>query len=253
MLLLLSPSKTQKINKKTFTSGTRPIFSEETQFIISLLKQFSVAKLGELMKMSEKLAILNHERFQNFPQNRDSNRCQPALFVFQGDVYETIETSDYKKEDLDFAQNHMGILSGLYGFLRPLDLMFPYRLEMGLKINIGSHPNLYAFWKEKITAEINNRLPHSELLVNLCSNEYFKVIDKKQLDKSIRIITPIFKEKKEDTYRIVPIYAKRARGSMADFIIKNRIATVDKLMNFNRDNYRYSNEQSTETQLVFIR
>ncbi len=202
------------------------------------------------MGISKKLAELNHQRFQDFSSDKfDFKNSKQALLVFDGDVYKPIEVETFTKKDFEFAQKHLRILSGFYGILRPLDLMQPYRLEMGTNLKIGDAKNLYQFWGDKISDEINKE--KGEYVINLASEEYFSAINPKKI--SAKIINLIFKEKKGDAYKIIGINAKKARGLMTNFIIKNQIAKPADLKNFDLEKYRFSKEMSDESDFVFIR
>lgn len=252
MLILLSPAKsldfTTKFNCKKSSSA---FFSKETQALVSALKQVSKSEIAKLMDISDKLAELNFERFQNFAKNEE----RQALLAFDGDVYDGIDKLNYSEKNFAFAQKHLAILSGLYGILRALDLIKPYRLEMGLdfrksKISeIIESKNLYQFWGDKITQFLNEH--QEEVLVNLASEEYFSVINDKKITKKIVNIT--FKENKSGVLKIVGISAKKARGLMANFIITNEINDVEALKKFNLEKYRFDKTLSDEKNFVFVR
>jgi len=199
------------------------------------------------------LARLNFERFLKWQTPFTQKNSTPALLLFKGDVFEGISANDYTDNDFKFAQKHIRILSGLYGVLRPLDLMQPYRLEMGTKIDVGENNNLYEFWKEMLTKHFNNLLKDDaeNTLVNLASNEYSKALSLKKINGNV--ITPIFKEQKGNTYKTIAIHAKKARGVMTRFIVKNRIEKVEHLKSFTEEGYIYSSEHSKENDWVFIR
>jgi len=205
------------------------------------------------MGVSPKLARLNFERFLKWQTPFTQKNSTPALLLFKGDVFEGISANDYTDNDFKFAQKHIRILSGLYGVLRPLDLMQPYRLEMGTKIDVGENNNLYEFWKEMLTKHFNNLLKDDaeNTLVNLASNEYSKALSLKKINGNV--ITPIFKEQKGNTYKTIAIHAKKARGVMTRFIVKNRIEKVEHLKSFTEEGYIYSSEHSKENDWVFIR
>jgi cytoplasmic iron level regulating protein YaaA (DUF328/UPF0246 family) len=222
---------------------------EQSGSLISNLRKFSISNLMEFMQISEKLAELNSQRFADWTTPFTPHNAKQAVFTFTGDVYDGLDAPSLKKRDLQFAQKHLRILSGLYGLLRPLDLIQPYRLEMGRPLRTDNANNLYGFWKQTITEELN-RLP-GDLLVNLASQEYFKAIDKKALNQ--QIISPVFKDEKNGAFKIISFYAKKARGSMARFIIENRITDADGLTGFNTGGYAYSAELSTGSEPVFTR
>lgn len=249
MLAIISPSKTQSSETRIFPSYTLPLFQDKSRHLAAQLSQYSVEELGGLMKMSRKLAEENHQRFQDISFPLDIGKAKQAIFVFQGDVYDGIQASHYSEEDLLFCQQHLAVLSGLYGLLRPLDLMMPYRLEMGLKYTIDQG-TLYDYWRDDLTAEINTLSKGMEI-INLASNEYFKVLDKKKLKSTV--ITPFFKEQTEKGLKTVAIHAKRARGKMVNFIVSSRLTKSKQLLDFNQDGYSYSPDHSGSEEMVFIR
>lgn len=254
MITLISPSKTQDFSDTTnFSDYTEPHFLNESARLIKELKKKSVKKIGDLMEVSEKIAELNYHRYQNFNIPFSPDNARQALLAFRGDVYTDIEIDSYSKKDFEFAQEHLRILSGLYGLLRPLDLIQPYRLEMKIKLKNSRGKNLYEFWGDRITKALNEALlkQKSQYVVNLASNEYFKAINPKNLKG--KIITPVFKENHNGTYKIIAIYAKRARGMMSNFIIRNKIDAVEKLKTFQEAGYEYSEPMSTENEWAFIR
>jgi len=249
MLILLSPSKTQDFaTESTILKPTQSAFQTETQELIQLLKSYSQEDISKLMSISEKLAKLNFQRFQDFKPRFTRQNSKPALEAFQGDVYQYIDINNYNTKQLAYAQSHLRIISGLYGLLKPLDLIQPYRLEMKTKLINKQGPSLYQFWGSKITNEINKT---KEPIINLASEEYFKVIQPAQLQHSVYKIN--FKEKKGDTYKTVAIHAKRARGSMANYIIQNRLQFPEDLKSFRKKNYRFSKKLSKEFEFTFIR
>ncbi len=201
------------------------------------------------MAISEKLAKLNHQRFKDWKTPFDTDRAKPALFAFTGHVYDGLDAPTLKKREIHFAQDHLRILSGLYGLLKPLDLILPYRLEMGRPLETRGAKNLYDFWKETITHELNGL--DGDLLINLASQEYFKAIDRRKLNK--QILSPVFKDEKNGTLKIISFYAKKARGRMARFIVKNQITDAEALTAFDGDGYRYDAGLSSATEPVFTR
>ncbi|MFH1217157.1 MAG: peroxide stress protein YaaA [Pseudomonadota bacterium] len=253
MLLVISPSKTQDFNCRNYNRYTVPGLLQESRLLIDILKKQSAEQIGELMGISEKLAKLNRQRFRKFNIPFNLQNAGQALLVFKGDVYGGIDSDNYEDEDFDFAQLHLRILSGLYGVLRPLDLIQPYRLEMGTKLATDRGSDLYAFWGGRITDAINADLPVEDdaVLVNLASAEYFKAIQTKALKG--RVLTVSFKEKKNGEYKVIGLFAKRARGLMADFVIQNRLTRIDELKAFDRDGYRYRDSLSTDQEFVFCR
>ncbi len=256
MFILLSPAKSldydSTISHKNFTI---PNFEKETQKLSKVLKNFSSSDLEKLMEISKKLADLNFDRFQNFATKFDLENSKQALLVFDGDVYQEIDKENYSAKDWDFAQKNLRILSGFYGLLKPLDLMQPYRLEMGtdFKKSKTDFKNLYEFWGDKISAKLDEETKEAgaEHIINLASEEYFGAINPKKI--SAKIVNVIFKENKNGVYKIIGINAKKARGLMTDFIIKNKISDPQKLKDFKIENYRFEKSLSDETNFVFVR
>ncbi len=253
MLLIISPSKTQQFDIPIHGNSTQPLFPEQTGQLIHLLKQLDQPQLAALMKMSDKLAAVNHQRFKQFQLPITQKNSRQALFMFQGDQFNPMAVDSYSKQQLNHAQRHLRILSGLYGMLRPLDLMQPYRLEMAIKVAVGDHKNLYSFWSERITEQLNKELRNDQepVLINMASAEYFKVVRKKELQANI--LTLSFKQEKEGKLKTIAIYAKRARGAMVNFVIQNEINKPVELQGFDRDGYSYHPELSTGSEWVFVR
>jgi len=231
--------------------ATKNIFLNESKIIIDALKQKNPATLSELMDISDKLAELNWQRNQSWKLPFTNKNARPAIYTFDGDVYTGLDVFSLPIEKLDTLQNKVRILSGLYGLLKPLDLMQAYRLEMGTKIAIENHKNLYDFWKSKITTAINKELNKNELFVNLASNEYFSAIDSKLLKTSI--ITPEFKDYKDGKLKTISFFAKRARGLMVRYIIDNDIETIDGLKGFDIEGYGFDGNLSEGNNLGFTR
>ncbi len=253
MIIIISPSKTLDFPEEISGKYFKPELLEYSLKLIHGLRKLSPAKICKLMDISEKLGELNYQRYQEFSADFTLQNSHPALFAFKGDVYTGLRAGDFSNTDIQYAQNHLRILSGLYGCLRPLDLIQPYRLEMGTKLANKTGNNLYKFWGNIITAKLNTLIQetNSSSLINLASNEYFKAVNTKLLKANI--ITPIFKEKKGNSYKIVMLYAKRARGMMAAYLLKNRVENVADIKNFNEDSYNFNAEFSTDTELVFVR
>ncbi len=258
MLILISPAKTLDFETPSDVSlFTQPDFLEKTSQLVEQLRQLSATEISALLKISPKLGELNTQRYQTWQQPFELNNAKQALLTFKGDVYQGLDVASFNPEDLNFAQEHLRILSGLYGLLKPLDLIQPYRLEMGTKFNQVQLPsipaNLYDFWGDQITQVINNQLEkqHSKVIINLASNEYFKVVNTKILQAEI--VTPIFKDWKNDKYKIISFYAKKARGLMAAYIIKNKLEDIEQIKNFVQAGYSYNPELSEGNQLVFTR
>lgn len=218
--------------------------------LIGGLRKMSIKKIGRLMELSEKLSELNFQRYQNFTEKHSVKNSRPAVFAFDGEVANGLDAYHFSKKELDFAQENLRILSGLYGILKPLDLIQPYRLEMGTSWGPKKHKNLYSFWQEKVTQQLNSELK-GEALINLASNEYFKVINTQKI--SAQIVSCQFKEKKGKEYKTVMVFAKKARGMMANYIIKNEISNVEKLKNFNSEKYFFNEKLSSEKEWIFVR
>ncbi|CAA0102910.1 Uncharacterised protein [Zhongshania aliphaticivorans] len=254
MLLLISPAKTLDFETPSHTEKfTQGDFLGRSQTLISQLQALSPDDISNLMKISPKLGELNHQRFMNWSQPFTKKNSKAAVLAFRGDVYTGLNADSFNDDDFAFAQQHLRILSGLYGLLRPLDLIQAYRLEMGTRFANKDGKNLYEFWDTSITKALNKQLSqiHSQVVINLASNEYFSAVKTKALNADI--ITPIFKDYKNDKYKIISFYAKKARGLMAAYIIQNRITEVEQLKAFDREGYYYSAEQSTAREWVFLR
>lgn len=249
MITVISPSKTQDFSLLEGIEFSNLRQTKSSLELIGIMKKMSQDEISSLMKISDNLAELNFKRFQEFSDSFDLSNSKQALFAFKGDVYTGIEAGSLSEDNLDFAQKHLRMLSGLYGVVRPLDLIQPYRLEMGTKLVNDSGKNLYQFWGDKISKVLND--DESEVLINLASNEYFKGIDKKSLDA--RIINIAFKEMKDGKLKIIGIHAKRARGLMVRFIINNKIENPEELKEFNLENYVFDEEISDEKTWVFRR
>lgn len=249
MLAVISPSKTQDFTKIPIKQHTKTRQIDDSKRLISTLKTKSQTELKSLMSISDKLAKLNFERFQNFPDSLNLDNAKPAIFAFKGAVYDGLDISSFSAQDLDFAQHNLRILSGLYGVIRPLDLIAPYRLEMGVKLKTRDFDNLYQFWGDKISQILNQ--DEDNTIINLASLEYFKGIKIPTL--KAKIINIVFKEKKPDGYKIIGIYAKRARGLMANYIIKNHLTDPAKIKNFTTDGYQFRPDFSEPETWVFCR
>ncbi|WP_428086569.1 peroxide stress protein YaaA [Candidatus Thioglobus sp.] len=249
MLAIISPSKTQNFSSPDIHDYSLTRQLDESKLLVDILKTKSQNELAKLMSISEKLAKLNYDRFQQFSLPFNFDNAKQALLAFKGDVYNGIDAPSLSKQDLTFAQDNLRMLSGLYGVIRPLDLIAPYRLEMGTKLANPKGKNLYQFWGDKISQVLNEDEP--KVIINLASNEYFKAVDQKAL--KARIINIAFKELKNDQYKIIGIYAKRARGLMARFIIKNRINNPEDLKAFSLEGYRFKEQLSEQDAWVFTR
>ncbi|PRO71483.1 peroxide stress protein YaaA [Alteromonas alba] len=254
MLVVVSPAKNLDYESSVPVSEyTQPELLDDASTLAEECKELSPAQLGSLMKISDKLATLNANRFAEFSVPFTDDNARQALFAFNGDVYTGLDAQSLSDEDIAYAQQHLRILSGLYGVLRPLDLMQAYRLEMGTKLENSRGKNLYEYWDNRITKVLNEALEAQgdNVLINLASNEYFKSVKKAALDGMI--ITPVFKDKKNGQYKIISFFAKKARGLMARYIIQHQVKDVDGLKAFDTAGYYYSEEQSTTTELVFLR
>jgi|TARA_B110000444_G_scaffold249385_1_gene274428 cytoplasmic iron level regulating protein YaaA (DUF328/UPF0246 family) len=255
MIILLSPAKTldyeTKIKGPSFSS---PYFLSKSKNLIKTLKNKKPEEISNLMNISEKLALLNSDRYKSWKGSRkESPSSKQAIFVFKGDVYQGLNIEEFKKKDLDYCQNHLRLLSGLYGVLRPLDIIEPYRLEMGTKLKISNTKNLYEFWSDDIANQIlkDLELIKSNTILNLASNEYFNSV--KSLEKSANIISPAFKDLSKGKYKIISFYAKKARGLMASWILRNKIQKEEDLINFNIGGYYFSETESSKNVPVFLR
>lgn len=252
MIALLSPAKSLDYTSPLQTSkSTQPRFKEETTELVTHLKKMSAAQLGKLMSISEKLSDLNHDRYQTFESDYTKENARQAILAFTGDVYQGLTLAEWSPEDFANAQKSLRILSGLYGILRPLDLMQPYRLEMGTHLATQHGKTLYDFWGSKITAQLNKDLGKGETFINLASNEYFSSV--KAQDLKGQLITPVFKDEKNGTYKIISFYAKKARGMMADFIVRNQLTDPNDLKKFNTAGYKLNAKESTDDTFVFFR
>ena len=254
MIITLSPSKGQDFETPVvLDNATVPAMLEDSLALIEELRQYKISQLRELMDVSENIARLNVERYQRFSLPFTPENARPALFAFKGDVYRGIPVEEYSAQDLEFAQQHLRMLSGLYGCLRPLDLIQPYRLEMKTKLKNPRGDNLYQFWGDRLTLCLNEELKKQKepTLVNLASNEYFRAVKPRLLQGRLLNIT--FKEEKNGKARVIAVFAKRARGMMTDYILRNRIEASEEIKGFDREGYRYSESDSDEKQWVFKR
>ncbi len=254
MKIIISPAK--KLNCSGWDRNldfTHPSLISQTTKLVGEMKNKSADDIGKLMKISEKLAALNHERYQSFSNNVESPEAKPAALMFDGDTFTGLQANDFAEADWNFAQQHLGILSGLYGLLRPLDLIQPHRLEMGTRLKTDRGTNLYGFWGDEIANLLQDRNATSGdgNLINLASNEYFKSVARPTLD--MNVITPSFKEMRDGKLKLISFSAKRARGAMARFIIKNHIQDAEELKSFDLDGYRYDSSNSDENEWLFVR
>lgn len=254
MLTVISPAKTLDYETPPHIDQyTQPRFLSNSAELINVLEALSVQGVAELMKLSDKLASLNVARYNSWPSDLTSENSKQAILAFKGDVYTGLDAATLSEAQLNYAQQHLRILSGLYGVLRPLDLMYPYRLEMGTKLATPRGTNLYQFWDTQLTESLNKELNQdvNPTIINLASNEYFKAIKPKTLNA--RIVTPVFKDWKSGQYKIISFYAKKARGLMARFILENQINEPQALKNFDYEGYRFAESMSEGDSWVFIR
>ncbi|MGM0856579.1 MAG: peroxide stress protein YaaA [Pseudomonadota bacterium] len=254
MLSVISPAKTLDFETPPTTQDvTQPDFLDNSQALIDILRDYSPQQISDLMGISDKLAGLNAARFAEWQPPFSLGNAKPAAQAFQGDVYTGLEADTFSDDENRYAQKHLRILSGLYGLLRPLDLIQPYRLEMGTKLPNPVGKDLYAYWKPTLTSALNDAIAASgsKVLVNLASNEYFKAVDAKQLDA--RIITPVFKDEKNGTFKIISFYAKKARGLMSAWIIRQQVNDPEALKAFDVAGYRFDPAASQGDTFVFTR
>lgn len=254
MLITISPAKTLDYESPLATQQfTQPELLAESQKLINVCRKLTPADIASLMKISDKLAGLNAARFAEWHADFTPDNARQAILAFKGDVYTGMQAESFSQADFEFAQSHLRILSGLYGVLRPLDLMQPYRLEMGIRLKNTRGKDLYEFWGDIITKQLNQALVEQkdQVLVNLASDEYFKSVNTKKLDGEI--IKPIFLDEKNGKYKVISFYAKKARGLMSRFIIQNKLTKTDQLSDFNLDGYQFDESQSKGNELVFTR
>jgi cytoplasmic iron level regulating protein YaaA (DUF328/UPF0246 family) len=252
MKIVLSPAKSLDFDFDSPTQKyTQPELLEDSEVIADVLKKYNSKKISKLMSISSSLGDLNYERYQDWDKEFSFPKEKQACLVFTGEVYRGLRARELSPEELEWSQDRLRILSGLYGILKPLDLIKAYRLEMGTKLKVKRKENLYKYWGTKISSFLNSEMDQDEVLINLASNEYFKSIDKK--DFSHRIITPEFKELKGDQYKMIAVFAKKARGLMTRFIIENRIEDPEQIKLFDVDGYGFDSNLSTEDKWVFTR
>ena len=254
MLIAISPAKKLNVDSPApLPAYTQPEHLDQAAALIDVMRDKDSFEIAELMKLSMKLADLNVQRYQDWHTPFTPDNAKQALFTFSGDVYQGLDAATLSCESIHFAQEHLRILSGLYGLLRPLDLMQPYRLEMGTKLATDRGHNLYAFWGHIITDSLSRALTEQgdDILINLASKEYFSAVQVKNLQA--HIITPVFKELRNGTYRIISFNAKKARGLMSRYIIENRLSNVEQLKQFELADYRFNQALSSDSELVFTR
>lgn len=252
MITVLSPAKSLNFEKQHLIEEYTSVeFPKEIVNLTKKLKKLTPKKIGNLMSISPALCDLNYERFQQFSEDFTEENAKQAILAFTGDVYRGLEAETFNKKDFEFAQENIRILSGLYGVLKPLDLMQPYRLEMGTNFEVSPKvKNLYAYWQDKVTKKLNEELS-GETLINLASNEYFKVVDQKKLKSDV--LTLNFKDFKNGQYKAIMTYAKLARGYMARFIVKNKIADLESLKAFDYEGYQFNPSLSSDLDWTFTR
>ena len=256
MIIVLSPAKTLDYeNKNGDENYSSPVFLNKSKKLINELKKKKRSEISSMMKLSDKLTNINLDRYQSWKaQKMPSDNAKQSIYVFKGDVYQGLDAESFSKADTKFAQKHLRILSGLYGILKPLDIIEPYRLEMGTKLKTQNGDNLYDFWGNNIAKEIEKELKvlKSKTLINLASNEYYDSIQ--SLAEDIDVISPVFKDKgKDGKYKIISFYAKKARGYMASWLIKNKINKNDDIKKFSEEGYKFSAQESTKDIPVFLR
>ena len=253
MKIVVSPAKTLDYEAKLPTKrATQPKFIEEAETLNNKLERKTKKEVGKLMSISEKLSDLNYQRYKDFSTPFTKNNARPAVYAFAGDVYNGLDAYTIPDNKIDALQDTLRILSGMYGILKPLDLMQPYRLEMGTKLKIQNHNNLYEFWGSALTESLNKEMQDDELFINLASNEYFKVVKTKEL--KVPVVSPVFKDFKNGKLKVIAFFAKKARGSMVRYIIDKDIKTMNGIKGFDYDGYSYSEEYTeNENEPVFIR
>ena len=248
MKIIISPAKklcSQPMNKEVRPSKIQ--FETEAKYLISQLRKYPLAQVKELMNLSDSLAKLNHDRFKSW--DLKSEYANHAIYMFQGDVYKGLKVNDLTEDEILFAQDNLLIISGLYGILKPLDLIYPYRLEMGTKMKTNKGKNLYEFWGSKLNNTLKSSMSEDDFLINLASNEYSKAIKLNKLER--KIITPIFKDFKNGSLKVVSFFAKKARGEMVNFILKNKINNIDEIKMFSNNGYKFHQEDGGD--IIFAR
>jgi len=252
MLVVISPAKTLDFETPARTHiASTPSFLEDSQVLVERMRELAPADIAKLMKISDKLAVLNSTRYETWSLPFTPENAKQALLAFKGDVYTGLDAETLTAKQDEYAQQHLRILSGLYGIIKPLDLIQPYRLEMGTKLSNTRGKDLYQFWGDKITDSLNNELGQNDVLINLASNEYFKSVQPKKLNA--RIITPVFKDTKNGVQKIISFYAKKARGLMVRYMIDNQIDHAEALKDFDVAGYQFEAKQSSENEWVFTR
>ena len=248
MKIIISPAKKLTTEKISINKASVIQFSNEAKYLVKELKNYKVNDIKKLMGLSDNLAQLNHERYQKWDLNSD--QVNAAIYMFQGDVYQGLKAETFTANEIDFAQEHLRILSGLYGLLKPLDLIYPYRLEMSTKMKTKNGNNLYNFWGDKLSQALISDMKSKEVLINLASNEYSRALKLNNFPKPV--ITPIFKDYKHGKLKVISFYAKRARGEMCNYIIKNKITNTKNLKMFSNLDYTFSDEND-RGEILFTR
>jgi uncharacterized protein len=254
MIILLSPAKTLDYKTKPpVNESSLPVFQKQAESIASEMRKYSAKQISELMEISMDLAQLNFERYQNWNKDETLAPLKQAIYAYKGDVYLGLNAYKWEKDKIDFAQQNLRILSGLYGYLKPLDLIKPYRLEMGTKVKIKTQPDLYHFWKNRITKAVieDSDNLNSNYIINLASAEYSSVIDYKKLN--LKVISPQFLDFKNGKYKMISFFAKKARGMMASYLCGNKITNAEDIIGFSQDGYIYNPQLSLEDKPVFTR
>ncbi len=253
MIILLSPAKSLDFEPVADVDRTQPRFKKDTFELAEIMKEQSSSDLKKLMSISDKLADLNRDRYKQFSKSFTKKNSKQAMFAFTGDVYQGLEASSFTEKQLEYAQDHVRMLSGLYGILRPFDVIQPYRLEMGTKLKTERGKNLYEFWGDKLTKSINKDLKatDSKAIINLASNEYFKSLDKDKLKGDLYEID--FRELRDDKYKFISFSAKKARGFMTQYIVKKKLKNPEKIKGFDLEGYMFNEELSSERHWTFTR
>jgi hypothetical protein len=253
MIAVISPAKTLDFEKQIEFTSSKPDFKTEANKLVKVMREKTTADLRNMMDISEDLASINVERFDNFSLTRRPSYAKQSVFAFKGEVYRGLDVESLGKNEWNYLQDHLRILSGLYGLLRPLDIIQPYRLEMGTKVDLGEHSTLYGFWGDKITRKLNKALKEFEqpALINLASQEYFKAVNPDKLKAPL--INVEFKEFKDGDYKIIAVYAKKARGLMVRFMAENKLDNPEDLKGFDYEGYQFDDKLSQDNHLVFTR
>lgn len=247
MKIIISPAKTMDFDKNNIYKSSKAVFTDKAKIIVDELKKLSVEEIEKKLKVNKRLALLNHERYKNW-KKEDSKNSKQAIFAYNGQLFKNIGLSSFKEEEIDYLQKHLRIISALYGVLKPLDAIMPYRLDFLAKIKINGE-NLYSFWSDLITDYFNEL--NEDFIVNLASNEYSKVLNRKKLN--LEMIDVVFKEFKGGKYKIMSMSAKKARGRFLNFMVNNKVKNINDLKKFNYDGYKLSNKESSDYLFVFLK